>query len=85
MIFKCPGQDKSNITAETLKCPKCGYEREIFSDEIKSECPRCRNISYREILPTCIDWCKHAKECVGEKVYDFFLKHKSELLKDFPK
>jgi len=65
MIYKCPGQDKRNITAELLKCAKCGYEKEIFSDEIKSQCPKCRSISYREVLPACIDWCKHARECAG--------------------
>ncbi len=82
MIYKCPGQDKRNITAELKKCPKCGYEKEIFSDEIKSICPQCQSISYREVLPTCVDWCKHAKECVGSEAYDSYARNKARLLKD---
>jgi HD domain len=82
MIDKCPGQDKRNITAEILKCGQCGYEKEIFSDEIKSICPKCRNISYREVLPTCVDWCKHAQECVGSEAYSIYARNKSILLKD---
>lgn len=82
MIYKCPGQDKRNITAELIKCSKCGYEKEIFSDEIRSKCPKCQNVSYREVLPTCVDWCGHAKECVGSEVYDIYARNKSQLLKD---
>jgi len=82
VIYKCPGQDKRKITAETLKCAKCGYEKEIFSDEIKVKCPQCQSIAYREALPTCIDWCKHAKDCAGGEVYDLYVKNKSLLLKD---
>ncbi len=81
MIYKCPGQDKRNITTQILKCSKCGYAKEIFSDEVKSKCPECGNISYREVLPTCIDWCKHAKDCVGVEAYAVHVQNKSLLLK----
>lgn len=82
MIYKCPGQDKRNVLAETLRCPECGYAIELFSDEIRARCPRCRKETSREILPTCIDWCKHANECVGENIYKEHLKNKSLVLKD---
>lgn len=65
MISKCPGQDKRNIRVDSLVCHSCGYNMEIFSDELKAACPRCRNISYRERLPSCLDWCKSAQLCVG--------------------
>lgn len=64
MIFKCPGQDDRNLKAETLICAGCGYKLEIFSDEIKVYCPKCRNLVYRQRLPSCLDWCKAARECV---------------------
>ncbi len=67
MIDKCPGQDSRNIKAETVVCGSCGYEAEIFSDEVKVTCPRCKNRVCRQRLPTCVDWCKHARECVGEE------------------
>ena len=69
MNFKCPGQDKRNIKTEMLRCPGCGYEVEIFSDEVKVSCPKCKNLLCRERLPTCIDWCRFAKECIGEDKY----------------
>jgi hypothetical protein len=69
MINKCPGQDKRNIKAENIKCPDCGYSLEIFSDEVNVKCPRCNSLVCRERLPSCVDWCKHARECVGEKAY----------------
>ena len=67
MIFKCPGQDDRNIKAETIRCPDCGYKVEIFSDETKVSCPKCRSLVCRVRLPSCVDWCKHARECIGEE------------------
>ncbi len=69
MMNKCPGQDSRNIKVEVLKCLDCGYKVEIFSDEIKVSCPKCKSLICRERLPTCVDWCKFAKECVGEDKY----------------
>ncbi|MCM8762796.1 MAG: phosphohydrolase [Candidatus Omnitrophica bacterium] len=65
--FKCPGQDGRNLKAELITCSKCGYALEIFSDEAKAICPKCGNLVCRERLPSCIDWCKYAKDCVGEE------------------
>lgn len=67
MIPKCPGQDSRNIKVETLICPGCGYILEIFSDEIKVRCPRCKSLACRDRLPSCVDWCKSARECTGEE------------------
>lgn len=82
MINKCPGQDKRNVEAKLLKCPKCGYEVELFSDEIKARCPKCHNVVFVEIMPSCVDWCKYAKECVGGSAYGEYLKNKSQILKE---
>lgn len=67
MINKCPGQDKRNVKAEAIRCHDCGYQIEIFSDEIKVKCPRCKNLACRESLPSCVDWCKSARQCIGEE------------------
>ena len=69
MMNKCPGQDSRNIKAETITCSHCGYQVEIFSDEVKVHCPKCKNMICRERLPSCVDWCKFARECVGEDRY----------------
>jgi len=67
MNSKCPGQDSRNIKAEIIRCPECGYDVEVFSDEIRAKCPKCRNFVYRERIPSCLDWCQRARECIGEE------------------
>jgi uncharacterized paraquat-inducible protein A len=67
MFSKCPGQDDRNLKSESISCPDCGYILEIFSDEAKVECPKCKNLICKARLPSCVDWCKFAQECVGEK------------------
>lgn len=69
MIFKCPGQDTRNVSAINIKCPGCGYVLEIFSDEIKLRCPQCRGFVWREGFKSCADWCRSARECIGEEKY----------------
>ena len=48
----CPGQDSRMITASLHKCPKCGYDVEMFSDEQRVACPRCKTKVFRESAPT---------------------------------
>jgi len=69
MILKCPGQDRRNIKVEELTCLNCGYKIEIFSDELKVKCPKCNNLACRQRMPSCIDWCKSAKSCLGELLW----------------
>lgn len=82
MINKCPGHDPKKLEAKNIKCPSCGYEIEIFSDEVKACCPRCKSTKYLDRMPSCIDWCKSAKECVGEGYYKTYMETKSALLKE---
>jgi len=67
MFPKCPGQDGRKIVAEEIACSNCGYRIEFFSDEIKSRCPKCKKILFKERLPSCFEWCKSARECLGEQ------------------
>ena len=67
MMNQCPGQDKRNIKTEIIKCSGCGHSVEMFSDEIKVRCPKCKDLVCRERLPSCVDWCKAARECIGEE------------------
>ena len=52
---------------KNYKCPKCGYDVEIFSDEISRKCYKCGERVYREKVPSCLDWCASARDCVGEE------------------
>lgn len=67
MIFRCPGQDNRRVFAGPITCPGCGYVAEIFSDEARVKCPRCGRDITKECLPSCVNWCKHARECIGEE------------------
>lgn len=74
-MIKCPGTDTRFLKIEIKKCPKCGYLVEIFSDELKVRCPKCETYVYKE-MPSCIDWCKYAKYCIGEEKLKDFKKDK---------
>lgn len=67
MPMRCPGQDSRNLRVELHKCPGCGEEVEIFSDEVEVRCPKCRKPVYRERMPSCIEWCASARQCLGEE------------------
>lgn len=66
----CPGSKAlREPTPEEMPCPNCGESVEIWTHELKATCPKCGGTVMREVMPSCIDWCKFAKECVGEEVY----------------
>ena len=67
MNTKCPGQDFRNLRVEVYKCPNCGAEVEIFSDETRVKCQKCGKRVYKERLPSCIEWCSAARQCLGEE------------------
>jgi len=63
--YRCPGQSERNLRVGLYRCPNCGYKVEIFSDELKAECPKCGREVCKEKIPSCIDWCKAAEQCLG--------------------
>jgi ribosomal protein S27AE len=65
MESKCPGQDIRNLRAAMYKCPKCGNEVEMFSDELRIKCKKCGEYVYKEQTPSCIEWCPSAEQCLG--------------------
>lgn len=72
----CPGA--ANLRTPTLaikKCPQCGEEVELFSNDISVKCS-CGFVVYNDI-ESCIRWCKHAKECVGEQIYRKIMEQKN--------
>ncbi len=67
----CPGSRTiREPRPEAIDCPKCGREVEIWTDELKATCPGCGDKVFRAQQASCIDWCPHAKECVGPEVYE---------------
>lgn len=81
MLYQCPGQEKRNLKIENVSCISCGYLLEIFSDELKVKCPRCGAVVRREQLPSCVEWCKGAQECIGAEQYRKHINDKLVTLK----
>lgn len=78
MIFGCPGSQKfRQPQPENLKCPFCKEEIEVWTDEFQAVCQNCKKIVLRKGYQGCIDWCKHARECVGESIYEVYMKNKT--------
>lgn len=73
MVFDktCPGaRTIREPMPEFINCPDCGREVEIWTDELKATCSACGGKVFRAAQASCIDWCPHAKECVGPEVYE---------------
>jgi len=68
--YRCPGQSHRNLKAELQQCSACGYQVEIFSDELMVRCPDCDREVYAKKNPSCIDWCKAAEKCLGQDRYE---------------
>jgi len=74
----CPGSSRfRQPQPDIIKCPTCSEELEIWTDEIQVTCPKCKKTVIREAGASCLDWCKYAKDCVGEEVYNKYLKNKA--------
>ncbi len=69
MPGQCPGQDTRKLRVALYKCPNCGAEVEMFSDELRIKCPKCEKYVYKEKVPSCIDWCASARQCLGEEMW----------------
>ncbi len=39
----------------------------MFSDEIRARCSACKQYVSREEVPSCIQWCAKARECIGDE------------------
>ncbi len=76
--FSCPGSVRiKEPVPEFFECPKCASEVEIWTNENTRPCKKCGQMVSREQVPTCVEWCKHAKECVGEEALKRYMDGKS--------
>ena len=66
-------QGKRGITIEEKICPNCGAEVEIISIDTSAVCEKCGFTIYNDAL-NCVQWCKYARECVGETMYEQLMK-----------
>jgi len=74
----CPGSlAVREPKPEYMFCPHCGHEVEIWSDELTTRCPSCHGLVSKAYQASCIEWCKFAKECVGEETYNRLMAEKN--------
>ncbi len=66
----CPGSTSlKSPTPEYFPCPSCHNEVEIWTDEVKTTCPNCKTVVFKDRQMSCIDWCQYAEKCFGEEAY----------------
>ena len=84
MAFKrCPGSVAfAQPKIEIVRCLHCGGDTEVWSDEAEGVCPKCGQTVIRTNRQSCVDWCKYARECLGEEKYKKYHATKSCLRKE---
>lgn len=71
IMDSCQGKPRTP-TIEEKRCPQCGSIIEVFSTDTEVACEKCGFIAYNDAL-SCVQWCKHARECVGEEMYQHMM------------
>jgi ribosomal protein S27E len=79
MIFdRCPGAANLRTPTLTIKrCPQCGAEVEVFSNDVKVACSECGFVVYND-AKSCIRWCRYAKECLGPELYEKMMEERPD-------
>lgn len=78
----CPGAKLiRQPKPEIFICPNCGEEVEIWTDEIKAVCPNCKTTVFKFQDMSCVEWCKMAKECIGEMAYEKYIQNRNVTIK----
>lgn len=76
MIFSgCQGKPQTKILYK--KCPECGCEIEMMSTDTEVTCDQCGCTVYNDTL-SCVRWCEHARECVGDTMYEYMMQKLSK-------
>ena len=84
MGFKrCPGSSAfTQPKIELVRCPSCGADVELWSDEAEGKCTGCGRPICRTHTQSCIDWCKYANECLGDEAFKRYQDMRTRLRKD---
>lgn len=68
ILHGCQAKPRTPTIIEKI-CPQCGHEIEMFSIDTQMPCEHCGFVAYNDTL-SCVQWCAHAKDCVGEAMYE---------------
>ena len=67
---RCPGVENYKTPTIIDKiCTNCGAEVELFSVDTEMACENCGFVVYNDTM-SCVKWCKYAKNCFGEELYN---------------
>ena len=72
IMMGCQARPKTPTITEKV-CPNCGNVIELFSIDTEVACDKCGFVAYNDEL-SCVQWCKYAKDCVGEEMYEHPMK-----------
>ena len=64
----CQGKPRTPTIEEKI-CPNCGSTIEVFSTDTEVACENCGFVVYNVAL-SCVQWCKYARQCVGDAMYE---------------
>ena len=73
MIYEGCQSKSKDISLEEKTCPQCGNTVEVFSVDTEVVCDRCGFVIYNDTL-SCVQWCKYARQCVGDEMYESLMK-----------
>ncbi len=84
MSFKrCPGSMAfAQPKIELVRCPTCGDDAEVWTDEAEGKCAKCGGTVCRTTTQSCIDWCKYARDCLGDEAHKKYQDMKTRLRKE---
>lgn len=71
IMDSCQGKPRTPTIHEKI-CPQCGSIIELFSTDTEVACEKCGFLAYNDTL-SCVQWCKHAKKCVGDEMYEHMM------------
>lgn len=72
----CQGKPRTPTIEEKI-CPQCGNLIELFSIDTQIPCDKCGFVAYNDSL-SCVQWCKYARKCVGDEMYEHMMKIAAE-------
>ncbi len=79
---RCPGSSAfAQPRIEIVTCPSCGGDAEVWSDEPSGTCLGCGCGVTRSSTQSCLDWCKYARECLGDEKYKQYQTLKASMRK----
>lgn len=64
----CQGKPRTPTIEEKI-CPNCDSTIEVFSTDTEVACENCGFVVYNDAL-SCVQWCKYARQCVGDAMYE---------------